>query len=210
MKLFNYDNVLCLSPHPDDVEFSMSGLIKKYSSTTFFIVVLSNGTSSDTTSGLNRINEINKFWELMSVKNIKLIPLSKNFNNIKEDEWINMIENKLSFPKLDAIFGTSSEDSHYEHHITNRILNALGRNKQLSIIEYKSPSTKEEWVPNFFVDIEHEYDIKINSLLKSFQSQSDSPYFKKNSIALFNSNYIISKLGRSEIESFKIIRKILI
>ena len=29
MKLFDYDNVLCLSPHPDDVEFSMSGIIKE-------------------------------------------------------------------------------------------------------------------------------------------------------------------------------------
>ena len=37
MKLFNYDNILCLSPHPDDVEFSMSGLIKKYSDTIFLL-----------------------------------------------------------------------------------------------------------------------------------------------------------------------------
>ena len=31
MKLFNFDRVLCLSPHPDDVEYSMLGTIMKYS-----------------------------------------------------------------------------------------------------------------------------------------------------------------------------------
>ena len=37
MRLFNFNRVLCLSPHPDDVEYSMLGTIMKYSNTKFEI-----------------------------------------------------------------------------------------------------------------------------------------------------------------------------
>ena len=43
MKFLNYDKVLCLSPHPDDVEYAMLGSILKYKDTKFDIVVLSEG-----------------------------------------------------------------------------------------------------------------------------------------------------------------------
>ena len=38
MKFLGFDKVLCLSPHPDDVEYSMSGTILKYKDTHFDIV----------------------------------------------------------------------------------------------------------------------------------------------------------------------------
>ena len=38
MKFLGFNKVLCLSPHPDDVEYSMSGTIIKYEDTHFDIV----------------------------------------------------------------------------------------------------------------------------------------------------------------------------
>ena len=35
MKFLGYDNVLCISPHPDDTEYSMMGTILKYWDTMF-------------------------------------------------------------------------------------------------------------------------------------------------------------------------------
>ena len=43
MKLFNFNKVLCLSPHPDDVEYSMLGTIMKYSDTQFHLLQLAQG-----------------------------------------------------------------------------------------------------------------------------------------------------------------------
>ena len=37
MKLLNFDKVLCLSPHPDDVELGLAGSIIKYYDTDFDI-----------------------------------------------------------------------------------------------------------------------------------------------------------------------------
>ena len=47
MKFLNYDRVLCLSPHPDDVEYGMLGTILKYKDTQFDIIVLSQGGDFD-------------------------------------------------------------------------------------------------------------------------------------------------------------------
>ena len=35
-KFLNFNKVLCLSPHPDDVEYSMLGTILKYNGTKFY------------------------------------------------------------------------------------------------------------------------------------------------------------------------------
>ena len=39
MKLLQFNKVLCLSPHPDDVEYSMSATIKKFQDTQFDLIV---------------------------------------------------------------------------------------------------------------------------------------------------------------------------
>ena len=40
MKFLNYDRVLCLSPHPDDVEYGVLGTMMKYKDTKFDVVKL--------------------------------------------------------------------------------------------------------------------------------------------------------------------------
>jgi LmbE family N-acetylglucosaminyl deacetylase len=209
MKLFDYDNVLCLSPHPDDVEFSMSGIIKKYEDTNFIILVLTKGTTSDDTSTVGRLEEVRSFWADLGVTNVNLIFTDYEFDTMNDGKWVHHIENGLDLPPLDAIFGTSSNDTHYEHHIVNRILNSLGRNKKVSLFEYKSPSTKDSWEPNLFVDIDEIFDIKLKTLRDSFTSQIDASYFSTELIKQFSNVYNISKLGHNRVESFKTIRKIL-
>ena len=54
MKFLNYDRVLCLSPHPDDVEYGMLGTICKYKDTKFDIFVLSQGGDFDDTTSKER------------------------------------------------------------------------------------------------------------------------------------------------------------
>ena len=62
MKFLGYNKVLCLSPHPDDVEYSMSGTIIKYSDTQFDIVTLTHGGDFDSTNDNPRKNEVSDFW----------------------------------------------------------------------------------------------------------------------------------------------------
>ena len=58
MQFLNCKKVLCLSPHPDDVELSMAGTILKFTDTHFDILCLTSGSKGDTTSSKNRFDEL--------------------------------------------------------------------------------------------------------------------------------------------------------
>jgi hypothetical protein len=102
----------------------------------------------------------------------------------------------------------------------------LVRRSKCGIIQYKSPSTLDTWIPNLFIDIgvienRNRKDghsdgthmlfmagiwyAKINKL-KLFESQKDKSYFEDQAIKSFHSNYQCSNRDMSRVESFKIVR----
>ena len=173
MKLLYFNRVLCLSPHPDDVEYSMSGTILGCTDTIFDIICLSNGGDCDTTTGTSRLDEVKNFWS--GVDNVNLHFSDCNFlREKKEEEWVNWIETKfLKEISYDCIFTTSAIDSHFEHQLINRLGPALTRGiwpnrKNLgppSLIEYKSPSTLNEH--RFVIDDNPNGIALLNDLIKS-------------------------------------------
>lgn len=203
MKFLNLNKVLCLSAHPDDVEYSMLGSIIRFEDTIFDIAVLSTGGDFDTTNK-NRGSECSKIW--INFDNISGSVLSNGHVKDKsEDEWINIIENKYDISEYDCVFAPPCLDSHFEHRITNNIAYALLRSTNSGLVTYKTPSTLESWKPNYYVDVNHLINKK-DSLLKNFESQVGRSYFKLNSIRAFHSNYISSKFGVDYVEHFKIER----
>ena len=69
MKFLNYNKVLCLSPHPDDVEYGMLGTICKYKDTQFDVVVLSQGGDFDESTLKSRQLECQSVWK--NIDNLK-------------------------------------------------------------------------------------------------------------------------------------------
>jgi len=226
MKFLNYDKVLCLSPHPDDVEYGMLGTIMKYKDTQFDIVVLSQGGDFDITTKTERQNECRKVWENIDNINGYFIEDSKFIKDKEEDEWVNILENKFDISNYGCIISPPSEDSHFEHKQVSNLPYALARRTKCGTIHYKTPSTLDSWTPNFFVDLMylenrkkedgHSADtdllflafiwyIKLNKL-KFFESQQNKSYFKEDSLNSFHSNYQCSTRGMNYIESFKIVR----
>ena len=103
MKLFNFNKVLCLSPHPDDVEYSMLGTIMKYPGTQFELLQLAQGGDCDPTTNSSRLEEVKNVWEKSKCKNININFTEHKFiRELEEDKWINKIENHLE--NIDAIF----------------------------------------------------------------------------------------------------------
>tara|TARA_Y100001963_G_scaffold105573_1_gene145786 strand:+ start:1416 stop:2102 length:687 start_codon:yes stop_codon:yes gene_type:complete len=225
MKFLNYDKVLCLSPHPDDAEYGMLGTIMKYKNTKFDIVVLSQGGDFDKSTAKSRQAECKKVWE--NIDNLNGLFIESEFIKDKdEDEWVNVLENKFDISSYDCIITTSPSDSHFEHRIVSNFTYALVRRSKCGIIQYKSPSTLDTWIPNLFIDIgvienRNQEDghsngthvlfqagiwyIKLNKL-KLFESQQDKSYFEEQSLKSFHSNYQCSMRDMSRVESFKIIR----
>jgi LmbE family N-acetylglucosaminyl deacetylase len=205
MKFLNFNKVLCLSPHPDDVEYSMSATINKYHNTKFDIVCLSHGTATDTTSNSHRLSEVEHFWKLFKCDNATLIHTDiKYFESMSIAQWVTFLD-KIIDSGYDAICTTSALDSHQEHIFLNSLIAPLTRSKPISVIEYKSPSTLHTWIPNYFVSCETQFKLKCNTLRESFISQLDSIYFNEDCIRLFHNDYNCTKRGIIFTEQFKIV-----
>ena len=192
----------------------MSGTILKCRDTIFDIVCLSNGGDCDDTSGISRLDEVKGFWNsTLGNTNVNLFFSNNKFiRERKEEEWVNWIETKfLKNTSYDCIFTPSNIDSHFEHQLINRLGPALIRGiwpnrKDLgapSLIEYKSPSTLDEWNPTFLVDINDVYPTK-KQMLISFVSQLHHNYFDNDVLDSFHTNYQCFKKGTKTVEQFKI------
>lgn len=205
MKFLSFKKVLCLSPHPDDVEYSMGGTIIKSPGTCFHILCLTKGGDFDPTTQKNRRAEIAHFWRNAGVENVieKFAP-HEMLKEMGIDEWIHYVETEfIQKNNYDCIFIPSQLDSHFEHEFVSKFGYALIRNRSISLIEYCSPSTLEMWIPNLFVDISDVYKTKTTSL-KKFKSQLHKKYFYPSVISGFHIHFPQSKKELNRVEKFKI------
>jgi len=204
-KLFNFNKVLCLSPHPDDVEYSMSGTIIKNYDTNFDILCLTQGGDCDKTTNNDRLKEVVNSWKITKVDNVNLFFSPNKFLKERgEDEWINYIEtnfiNKYSY---DCILLPFEFDSHFEHKTFSTFGWPLTRVTGISLMEYYTPSALETWIPNTFINISEIYEIKLN-MLKQFTSQQHRSYFTKKTLDGFHTSFQCSKKGYNIVEKFNL------
>tara|TARA_R100000234_G_scaffold102895_2_gene72246 strand:- start:28 stop:672 length:645 start_codon:yes stop_codon:yes gene_type:complete len=209
MRLLNFNKVLCLSPHPDDVELGMMGTIMKYHETEFTVLCLTNGATKclNGENGKNRLEEVTEAWRKADVNNVTIEFSDCEYLTDKDgdSEWINYIEeNFINSGVYDCIFLPTSEDSQFEHRFVNGLGNALIRSKPISLVEYRTPSTLNSWLPNSFVDVGKHYGKKLSSL-KSFKTQQMKPYFSGPALEAFHANYQCRKKGIYLVEPFRII-----
>ena len=206
MKFLNFNRVLCLAPHPDDVEYSMAGIVLKYTDTHFDILCLTEGGYCDITTSKIRHQEVKNAWSKSGVTNYSLYFSDVHVFRIRGiDEWVTYIEDNYTYKnEYNCILTTSEFDSHHEHVAVSSLTAPLSRATPYSIIQYKSPSTLDSWQPNLFISVDSVYDIKRN-MLQQFQSQINKPYFKSEVLDGFHINFQSMKKGKGFVESFRII-----
>tara|TARA_R110001632_G_scaffold219237_2_gene348692 strand:+ start:1250 stop:1882 length:633 start_codon:yes stop_codon:yes gene_type:complete len=206
MKFLNFNRILCLSPHPDDAEYSMAGLVLKYTDTHFDILCLTQGGDCDKTTNTTRLQEMVGAWTSTGLTNYTLHFSDVSYLKHKGiDEWINYIETNYTHKhQYDCIMTTSEHDSHFEHIKVSTFAAALARIKPYSIIQYKSPSTLDVWVPNLFVSISDVYGRK-KRMLQEFKSQIHHEYFSNRVLDGFHTNFQCMKKGQGFVESYKIL-----
>ena len=206
-KFLNFDNVLCLSPHPDDVEYAMLGSALKFKETKFDIVCMTRGGKFDSTvSDYDRLDEIKSLWSSSKAENVNLFFTKFNhISDMDEDSWINFIENSfMRESRYDGILIPSNEDSHFEHRKVSKLGFALIRSSLISLVEYATPSALQTWNPNFFVDVS-ENIIEKKKLLRHFISQREKMYFDDATIDGFHTDFQCMKRGMKNVEKFRIL-----
>lgn len=210
MKFLHFDNVLCLSPHPDDVEYSMMASIAKFNDTTFDILCMTAGGASgfDDTNAKDRRGEVRNAWHLANLKNVRLYFSDCRSFEDKDGvkEWVNYLEKEfIDRTVYDAIFIPSYHDSMFEHKFVNELGIALVRVSPISLIEYNTPSTLLSWIPNLFINVDSYYDMKLNCL-QEFKSQLHKGYFYKGVLDAFHTRFSVKKkTGGNAFEFYRII-----
>lgn len=206
MKLLNFNRVLCISPHPDDVEYSMLGTILKYPDTEFHLLQLAQGGDCDDSTGKHRLIEVENVWKAASCSNIKIhFTPHKFIKELTEDKWISLVEGYLKAEgPFDAIFLPNETDSHFEHRFISGFGPAIIRNSKISLVQYYTPSTQDAWNSNFYVDIKDQYQHKIEAL-DFFESQKHRYYFTEEVLRAFHSDFQCSKKKLHYVEKYKII-----
>lgn len=200
--MLNFENVLCLSPHPDDIEFSMAGTILRYSATKFTSVVFSTGSENDPVSNEARWEECNQFWK--GVSNVTQVFVAPLLDTYSEEGWINVLEDKFRVNDFDALLLPPLLDTHYEHRFVHGIGMALTRKSPVSIIEYKSVSVLDTWIPNMIIKIGRTIaEEKINKMNK-FESQRKF-YFTSEYMQASHTHLSSLKKGVSTVEQFRVV-----
>lgn len=200
MKFLGMGKVLCLSPHPDDIEISAAGTILRCANTHFISVICSIGSRGDNTSHSDRLEECRKFWKDINNISIKLIGTFITDQTISE--LITSIEDIFG-DDFQGILIPTSIDSHQEHLIINKVGLALARARKISVLEYRSPSTMDSWYPNLFVDIketEEDKILRMKTIVSQNKMYTGEEYLKASHIHLpsYKKNY-------RPVEQFKIL-----
>lgn len=206
MKLLGLNNVVVLSPHPDDAEYSISATVSKYYDTTFHILTMSNGGNYDDTVFGNRDGEARRFWSLNhNVEFHSSLDLSSGFlSESKEDLLVHRVESIMSTLTIDAVFVPPQLDSHFEHRLINNVGRAVCRIDRISLIEYHTPSTMNTWTANFYVSVDDHVTAKKRRLRDIFKSQATKHYFSNKALDAFHSDYFCEKRGVGAVEKYRI------
>jgi len=191
--------MLVFSPHPDDSEYSVSGTILKYT-TNCSIFCFGSGTKGD--DSLTRIQEIKDFWKDISEVSLKF---GHGIQELDERKWINLLENIYDIDDYDHILIPPFDDTHFEHRLVHNIGNAIARASNISVLEYRTPSTKDCWIPNLFVDITDYYAFKMQRL-KTIKTQHKHTYFNQRFMDGFHFNSNAAKCGHMLVEQFRVTR----
>jgi LmbE family N-acetylglucosaminyl deacetylase len=199
-RFLNFSNVLGLSPHPDDIEYGMSGTILKYPDTHFDLVCMTKGGHCDETTSSNRHQEMRNFWE--GVPNITIHIIDFDAIDEGEDVIINYLEKNI-LTNHELILTPSNQDNHFFHKKINNLGPALCRIKPMSLMEYFTPSTSLDWVPNLVVNLENEIYASKKQRLQEFKSQINKTYFSDFCLDSFHSSLEFTKKGLHWVEKFR-------
>jgi N-acetylglucosamine malate deacetylase 1 len=190
--------ILLLSPHPDDIEFSIGGYLLK----------LLNDENNEITLWLFSDCDIILEWyqviEKLKIKyrvekNISVRKFHKKRQYIL-DSMINMSVNL----KPDIVFCPSMEDNHQDHQVIAQ--EAFRAFKFTTLIGYIQPHNLTEIRPNYFVELtEEELQAKVD-LISIYKSQTHRNYSRPEAIK-GTAAFYGAMTGRKYCEAFEIIRK---
>jgi len=197
--------VLIIGAHPDDYELGMGGTIAKHvkDSDEVYSIIVSDGEKIG--SAEERKKEAKKSSEFLKIKKVYFLGLPDT--KISEgSETIDKIEEIVNDINPDRVYTHSSFDTHQDHRNVSKATVSACRNVK-HILFFESPSSENDFCPNFFVDISDYLQIKIDALniYKSLEKNGSKRYLEIEAIkgGAYFRGY---QAGLKYAEAFKVFR----
>jgi LmbE family N-acetylglucosaminyl deacetylase len=196
--------ILCLSPHPDDVEIAMAGTIwlHTYKADIF---TFSIGGEFDETTTQERLDEVDAFWDIDADCQWSGQKYVKDWT---EGKWISHIESRYDMGAFSAIYTPPISDTHFEHAFVARVGRALIRDRAISLFEYKTISASPEWTPNYFVGLSRNVLIEKRERLAKFASQGRKSAFDSEVVDALHQHVLCARQGKPIVEQFRMIHSV--
>ena len=146
--------ILAIGAHPDDIEISCLGYLlkeNKEKKSKISVLIVSNGSLNDSTSGAIRIKESEK--ALKCIKNLNLNYINKKGIKITEYEKIsNKIRKLILNINPNEVLVHDPNDTNQEHKLVYNIVKTATRKLNINLIRYRSISSTNDFKANLFVD----------------------------------------------------------
>lgn len=196
-------NVLFIGAHPDDIELGAGGSLIKHikKGDKIIYLVLSKGEKGG--DPIIRERELKEILDELKIKDHFLF----DFPDTRLQEYFIEIKDKIEeiIEKYNPIrIYTHSLRDHHQDHITVANATKIAGRKIPQILSYWSPSTYNNFHPEYFIDISEEMKDKIK-ILKKFKSQSNKDFLKRSLVKSINRYFgYLSNIRYAE--GFEIIR----
>ena len=212
--LSNYQKVLFLGCHLDDIEFGCGGMIAKYanSSTDIYLATLSvsNMNSQGKIQLVRNKNESYKAAEFLGVSKDNLY-FGKCFGQVFDLNRQSVREELLNLRKLfnpDAVFYPAKNDTHQDHSALSDEAFRIFRN--VSCFGYEVIRSSFNFFPQVYVEIsENNLRSKSNAVMAyRSQLQESAGYYFDKSVIFSNAQFRGTQVGVKYSEAFECYRAI--
>ena len=226
------DKVLVVAAHPDDELLGCGGTIALHvlKGDEVFIVIAAEGATSRFDEGIRKefseeLLFLKKCSEnaanLLGIKNLKMLGLPDNLlDSINRLDLNKLIEKEINSIKPTIIYTHHSGDVNVDHRRLHEAVITACRPKPgicvkrilsfetLSSTEWQPPGSGIIFQPNWFIDIEHVLDKKLEAL-KFYESEMfEWPHSRSIKSVKNLAKYRGSQVGKNAAEAFHLLRNI--
>ncbi|MAG24578.1 LmbE family protein [Candidatus Pacearchaeota archaeon] len=200
--------ILCISPHPDDIEFGCGGtvhkLIQKGCDITFFAMSnCENSLVHNTNKDL--MKELNASCAVLGVEKIKTFDFSVRNLWRNQTEICNLFYNTNNTLNPDIVFCPASSDIHQDHKIIYECASRIFKMKTL--LGYELPWNCFKFKPDLYVVLDEENVQKKTESISKYKTQKSkiysSPEYTQGTLKFRG-----HQIGEEYAEAFEVIRMV--
>lgn len=220
--------VLVVAAHPDDEVLGCGGTVARHvdEGDVVHILFMADGVTSRRLFNKYDLEKRNKAayesCEILGTESPQFLGLPDNkMDTVALLDIVQKLEKIIDKTKASVIYTHHDQDLNIDHRITHQAvitacrpqpesnINEIYSFEILSSTEWNSPSTKNTFIPNRFVDISKSIERKIKALNAYEEEMREFPHSRSIETVKLLAKFRGSTVGLRAVESFKVERIIL-